>query len=311
MKRIIGFLIMFVIFVSGCNVRRVPDCADETGCIAFTSNRHQGLAHIFIMRPDGSQVMRITSGARPAWSPDGKQIAFGSYLMNADGSNMVRLTKSFEGWDPSWSPNGDYIALLSTGSQLCAVALADRTRVQCFGLAGLKFPARAAWSPDGGRIAISAMADGEEDGEIFVVGTECIDVAGECEPSVVRLTDNRVKDDDPAWSPDGKQIAFARWSEPGEIAWADIWVMNADGTNAVKLTSGDVNYTDPDWSPDGKEIVCVESAQYLVVMNRDGSDMTRLTESGWVRVKGEDSTLPIGSWDPDWWGVSVSNNADQ
>jgi Tol biopolymer transport system component len=308
MRRIIGLLAVFVIAVTGCTMRHIPDCADETGCIAFTSNRYQGISHIFIMRPDGTQVTRVAQGAQPAWSPDGKQIAFSSYLMNADGSDLVRLTESVKGWHPSWSPDGRYIAFLSAGSQLCVVALADRTRVQCFGLAGLKFPAYTAWSPDGGRIAISAMADGEEDGEIFVVGTECIGIVDECEPSITRLTDNGVRDNRPAWSPDGKHIAFARWSGPGEIAWADIWVMDADGTNAVRLTSGDVNYTDPDWSPDGKKIVFVESAIYLVVMNRDGSDATRVTESGRVKVKGEDFTPPIGSWDPDWWGVSVSED---
>jgi TolB protein len=273
------------------------------------------------MRPDGSQVVRVVQGEQPAWSPDGKQIAFAwtqdhgnhryIYLMDSDGSGVVRLTDdaSKESY-PSWSPDGHCIVFHSfdgSAGRLCVFCV-DSNNLQCFDLADFANVGQPTWSPDGSQIAISARVDGEQDNEIFVVSTECIGIAGGCEPSVVRLTDNEVRDDQQAWSPDGKQIAFARWSEPGEIAWANIWVMDADGKNAVRLTNGDVNYTDPDWSPDGKKIVFVESAIYLVAMNRDGSDATHLTESGWVKVKGEDTTLPIGSWDPDWWGIPAGGS---
>ena len=60
------------------------------------------------------------------------------------------------------------------------------------------------------------------------------------------LTDNPAEDTDPAWSPDGTQIAFV--SDRGGND--DIWVMNPDGTNPRNLTNtADQNETQPAWSP--------------------------------------------------------------
>ncbi|MGA1195089.1 MAG: TolB family protein, partial [Candidatus Latescibacterota bacterium] len=92
---------------------------------------------IFVANADGSGVARLTSGngrlhSSPAWSPDGSLIAFESnlhqavvlgvtpiaeyelYVMNADGSNIKRMT--FDGGansqvrNPTWSPDGSQIA---------------------------------------------------------------------------------------------------------------------------------------------------------------------------------------------------------
>jgi len=79
------------------------------------------------MRPDGTEVVRLTdsqgSSYSPAWSPDGREIVFVSdrdrdadlYLMNADGSNERLLTRndSAEDRDPAWSPDGRWIVFSS------------------------------------------------------------------------------------------------------------------------------------------------------------------------------------------------------
>jgi Tol biopolymer transport system component len=87
--------------------------------------------------------------------------------------------------------------------------------------------------------------------------------------------------------------------------------MNADGTDAIRLTGDVTDDTRPAWSPDGRRIVFAAiavsetgngrlGADQIVVMNVDGSDETRLTEGGLVKMKWEDFTPPIGNWDPDW-----------
>ena len=100
----------------------------------------------------------------------------------------------------------------------------------------------------------------------------------------------------PAWSPDGRRIAFARRSfadenHPGP--W-EIWVMSADGTHRTRLAPG----TDPSWSPDGRSIAFTGSYipraghPDIWVMRADGTDMRRLTVN-------EAFTDREADWSPD------------
>ena len=86
---------------------------------------------IFVMDADGANRTNITQNPRasnrtPSWSPDGSKIAFAAvenfnrvdlwnanldiFVMNADGTNPVRLTDARFNWSPSWSPDGKRIA---------------------------------------------------------------------------------------------------------------------------------------------------------------------------------------------------------
>ena len=98
-------------------------------------------------------------------------------------------------------------------------------------------------------------------------------------------------DSRPAWSPDGSKIAFD--SDRDELYHAQVYVMNADGSNQVPLTTMTYN-VDPTWSPDGARIAfsTLRWGHYeICAMNADGSNQTRLTNSM------ADSLFP--SWSPD------------
>ncbi len=100
-----------------------------------------------------------------------------------------------------------------------------------------------------------------------------------------RLTNNKVPDDHPCWSKDGKSIYFDRvpnWEfEDEENSHRDIFVMNSDGTNQRNLTdSPTTDDHSPECSPDGKYIAYVSSREEeyteIWIMNTNGSDRHRI-----------------------------------
>jgi TolB protein len=100
----------------------------------------------------------------------------------------------------------------------------------------------AAWSPDGKRIAISAIAEGGTSAEIHVV------VDGS---RVRRLTRNYLQGRQPGWSPDGRRIAFTS----ARTGLFQIYSMRADGSRQRRLTDQAENCETPAWSPNGRWIV--------------------------------------------------------
>ena len=108
------------------------------------------------------------------------------------------------------------------------------------------------------------------------------------------LTDNRLYEFDPAWSPDGSRIAFVRHLDDPRNP--DVWVMDADGRNKVRLTKGPLDDDSPEWSPDGSRIVWWKSrgdkpVGRLFVMNADGTDKKPLAG------RRNDDRFP--QWSPD------------
>jgi Tol biopolymer transport system component len=85
--------------------------------------------------------------------------------------------------------------------------------------------------------------------------------------TLVQLTRNDVDDGQPAWSPDGRSIAFVRATS--------IWITRADGSRARKLAAG----VAPAWSPSGRRIAFTRNGR-LAVMNTDGSGFRTLVAKG-------------------------------
>ena len=87
-----------------------------------------------------------------------------------------------------------------------------------------------------------------------------------------RLTNNRATDVSPAWSPDGKWIAFASNQHREHAADTDIYRMDINGKKAQQLTSKGGHNSTPAWSPDG-EWIAFRSTQDGIggihVMNAD------------------------------------------
>jgi TolB protein len=170
---------------------------------------------VSVMNGDGTGITQLTDdGCLVVWSPNGRQIAFNSnrdgdeevYVMNADGTGVTQLTHNFANDAPrDWSPDGRRIAFVSdrNGNRDLYVMNVDGSGVTQL----TDHPADdegdyAQWSPNGRRFVFSSRRDGG-DFDIFVMNADGT--------GVTQLTHNDgIDDDDPVWSPNGRQIASTR-----------------------------------------------------------------------------------------------------
>jgi TolB protein len=278
-----------------------PAWSPDGRSIAFVSSRdrHQrkqpGLrtppeqSDIYVMNADGSRKRNLTrdraSDDYPTWSPDGRRIAFlhgrgggrgQLYVVNADGSGLRNLGRiagpALFASHPVWSPDGWTIYF-------------GRYLVSTDGSGARKLPyipLIAVWSPDGRQVAYVAnrrtglpgpgAAGSKDDSEIYVMNA---DGSG-----TRRLTHNVGYDGEPAWSPDGREIAFQSKRRFGSNAGkGEIYVMNADGSGKRNLTRNRAQDGSPSWSPDGRRIAFVSNRDGRFeahVMNADGSGQRSL-----------------------------------
>ena len=104
------------------------------------------------------------------------------------------------------------------------------------------------------------------------------------------LTVSPAFDGDPAWSPDGEQIAFTSERDGDR----EVYVMNADGSNAVRLTTSAGFDENPSWSSGGKRIAfdsMRDGNLEIYIMNADGSGVVRVTDHPAIDA--------IPDWSPD------------
>jgi Tol biopolymer transport system component len=252
--------------------------------IAFTSDRDFAPPYgapayykreIYVMNADGSGVVRLTNNngydANPDLSRDASKIAFES-LRSHDGPYVGIYVMS---------ANGSGVVRLTTGHQ-------------------------PVWSPDGSKIAfIRYDVDGNN---IYVMHLNGDRTRLN---QIVRLTNTPGNDDDPAWSPDGSRIAFRSWRDGN----SEIYVMNAtDGRRGdalpARLTTNPAYDFQPAWSPDGTKIAFTSTRDgsanvyHIYRMNAtDGSGVVRLTNSG---GSNEDP-----AWSPDGLKIAFTSSRDQ
>ncbi|HET6744961.1 MAG TPA: hypothetical protein VFH90_03835, partial [Candidatus Limnocylindria bacterium] len=102
-----------------------PAWSADAQWIAF-ERQENGASSIFLVRPDGTDLHRLSDGGRPTWSPDGEWIAFefqppgekvAIFRIRTDGSELQRLTDgAADEGNPAWSPDGTTIAYQSERS---------------------------------------------------------------------------------------------------------------------------------------------------------------------------------------------------
>lgn len=251
------------------------------GRILFTRDDLSG-RQIWLMAADGTDHIQLTQHGindHPAWAPDGKRILFanlgapspGIYIMNKDGSGVTQVTSPPMGGQ-DWFPAalGKRVAFrreLTDGTSRIHSVNVDGTGLTQLtaGPRDMMFSA----SPKGDRLAFVTLGDlGESDIHVLNLVTG----------GVTQLTSSpSLPKTGLAFSPSGKQIAFAR-RDIGEPE--AIFVMDADGTSVTRVSRGsDADFL-PRWSPDGKRLAFTSTRQgtfSLHTMAADGTDVISLS----------------------------------
>ncbi|MDM7995035.1 MAG: hypothetical protein QUT30_05025 [Acidobacteriota bacterium] len=264
--------------------------------IALTPAR-RGQYGIFTMNADttGGKLLTPDPGAQlrlRSWSPNGKSIAFFTtrskdaailehyrmpfhyllYTVSSSGGSGTRLLdvpiSSFE-----WSPDSAWILFISSyedpqhsdpevlrGKKIPMSALyllnlktGKHRRLTSFGK-----NTSGSWAPDAKRMAISFGTDEASDVYIATVDGR----------STRRLTDSKAIYTKPAWSPDGRYIAYITVAtQTSENQDSGVYVMDASGAGKKRLSA--MSASSALWSPDGKQLL-LQSAAGIALADLNG-----------------------------------------
>lgn len=290
-------------------------------------------AAIWVAEVSSGRLRQMTQGESrdlsPRWSPDGTKLAFLSNRRGVSGQPSAQQPSASQR-----APAQIYILSMDGGEARRVTSLKN-------GASNIE------WSPDGRSIAFNSRVGPEEEEEkkegakerapkekvidrltyrvdgrgylpegfthIFVVAAE----GGEPK----QLTDGAFNDGAPAWSPDGRSIAFNAIRKPDadyQLGDSEIYVVPASGGEPKALTDRRGPDESPVWSPDGRRIAYTGYDEKLLsytitrlyVMNADGSGKRELTAQYDRSVGdgvGADVAAPVGGgggrrdlhWSPD------------
>ncbi len=265
--------------------------------IAYVRETEAG-KQIMVSDWDGANAQTLTGASinlLPAWTPDGKTIAFTSFRDGA-GAHIFAVEVATRQIRPLVLM-GDFAtgaAYAPDGLKfLFSASLDDNTDVyvaQADGRVGRRLTdARgidisASWSPDGKRVAFVSERAGTP--QIYTMLADGSDVR--------RLTFQGNYNQEPAWSPKGDLIAFSGRDEHRVF---DLYTVAVEGGKVARLTQNQGTNEKPSWAPNGRYIIFSSTRggrRQLWVMQPDGSNQRAVTSE------------KLGASDPAWGPLPAS-----
>lgn len=244
---------IFTAKADGSGERKIVDGRDaawsaDGGKLAFVRlNAVDGKPALVTANADGSAeaVVTLSTGdllASPAWSPNGEKLAYAAndtgnldiYLINADGTNPVRLTNTLgDDRDPAWSPDGTQLVFASDVTGRKSLQIVSVT-FQATGEAGQVVRLTESqgqnfdpmWSPDGRSILFASTRDRSAD--VYIMRADGSD------ERLLTVGDGNAENRYPSWSSDGNYIVFASTRNGGVF---NLFTMTPDGRNIQQVTN--------------------------------------------------------------------------
>jgi len=257
-----------------------------TGAVAYKCGNF-----ICLMSPGGGgqrTLLATTPEWDPSWSPDGQRLAFRGYyatgdgayaiyVVDADGCHLTRLPGTDGGLTPTWAPDGTQLAF---GPGRIQVINADGSHLHAITNGGQEVNDRwtdsqPVWSSTG-QIAFVRTPHNSTAGQVYTMAPDG--------SQLTAITHGHTGFAEPAWSPDGSQIAMVAVSygsptppTAGQGQHAQIEIRNADGSHRRLVSPPSWYSYAPTWTPDGRIVFLVDNGSTdAYIVNPDGSGLHRL-----------------------------------
>lgn len=252
-----------------------------TSKIIFVSDR-DGNDELYMMDYDGHNQMRLTFNKTrdymPAWSVDGRKIAYtsyknltaGLYLLDLNEGKITEISSRGTNYAASFSLDGKKMAFCSTrdGNAEIYVASSDGTNIKRLTY-NEAIDTAPSWSPTSREVVFISDRGGTP--QVYIMDAEGSNVR--------RASFGGTYHDSPDWSPGGDMIVYVSRVEN----LFDLYILNLRTNQIRKLTESNARNESPRWSPDGRHIVFSSNlggSIQIYSIDYDGANMRRLTSDG-------------------------------